>query len=303
MGADTGPCGEAGRTSVPRSPDRRARFALAVSVLVVVLVGGGCEWWEWSSDSAVVAEADAPPALAQPVVARGGSVRPSVVDLAPTTSPPASTAPTTVPVPPPSTVPAEPVPATSVPPVSSPPAPPPEPEPVPVPAAPSWPAGSAQARALEGLRDAGTHEAAARALTLIRYDWPNGLPGWQLRFLPGRAGYRGLTYPDQRVIEVFIRPSDSAESIAHVTTHEIAHAIDVDRFGPADRSAWSAARGQRPGTPWFVRSGLSDFASGAGDFAESFAWWQTSGSQWSGHLGPPPSPTQTGLMALLTGGS
>lgn len=318
MGSDVGPREGAGRTEVSGRRHRRARLVVLLSAIVVVQVSGGCEWLDWSSDSVAV-DAELPATLAQSVDPStdpiDGARRPrSPRGTTPPTTTPTSTAPPST-APPPTQAPAAPEPGaamaapdetapSTVPPAGAPaPASPPEQVPLPVePPAPRWPEGSAQARALELLDDAGARDVAARALSLIRYDWSGGLPGWQIRFLQGRTGYRGLTYPAQRVIEVFVRPSDSAESIAHVTAHEIAHAIDVDRFGAGERSAWSAARGHGPSTPWFVHSGLSDFASGAGDFAESFAWWQTTGSQWSGHLGPPPSPTQIGLMALLTGG-
>lgn len=159
------------------------------------------------------------------------------------------------------------------------------------------------ARAVERLSSASARETASRAVGLIRYDWRNGLPGWELRFVDGRRGYRGLTHSTQRVIEVFVRDDDTPVVLAHVTAHEIAHAIDVTYFGPEQRGTWAAVRGLRPGAPWFVQSGGSDFASGAGDFAESFAWWQTTGSQWFGQLGPPPTVTQLGVLAQLTGAS
>ena len=141
---------------------------------------------------------------------------------------------------------------------------------------------------------------AAQALARIGADWRRLLPGWQLEILGPRRGYRGVTLTAERRIEIYPRPEDTAESLAHLIAHELGHAIDVDRLGPAGRDAWARARGFMGAAPWFVSSGTADFASGAGDFAESFAWATTGATAWYGQLGPPPNAAQLGLLALLT---
>jgi hypothetical protein len=156
------------------------------------------------------------------------------------------------------------------------------------------------ARAVERLGDDGRRATAARALGLVDYDWQRRLPGWQLRFLPGRSGVRGLTYPDARVIEVFVRDSDSPESLAHVVAHELGHAVDVTHLDDGERAAWRSARGIDPRRPWFPgASGASDFSSGAGDFAESFAWRTAGGGGWYSDLGPPPNAVETAILDRL----
>lgn len=193
---------------------------------------------------------------------------------------------------------------TSVPPaLPDPPAPPPEPPPAPPPPPPparlelaSVPGG---ARLVDRLGSARSRELAASALAQIRYDWVTALPGWELRLLDGRTGYRGLTFPYERVVEVYLRAGDTPGVLAHVVAHELGHALDVELLDDGDRARWADARGVRPGTPWWVSSGVNDFASGSGDFAESFAWWQTSGAHWHSRLGPPPSPLQLGLLEEL----
>ena len=164
------------------------------------------------------------------------------------------------------------------------------------------PLGPNAARAVERLTRPESRDVAGRALGLISFDWRNGLPGWELRFLDGRSGYRGLTYPDASVIEVFVRPGDTAEGLAHVVAHEMGHAVDVARLSDTDRAAWAAARGYGAQVSWWVSSGGSDFASGSGDFAESFAWWQAAVGQWFGDLAGPPDALQTALLARLTYG-
>jgi hypothetical protein len=155
------------------------------------------------------------------------------------------------------------------------------------------------ARATEGLSSPEQREMAAQALGSIVYDWRNSLPGWEIRFLDARSGFRGLTYPDERVIEVYVRDGDTVHSLAHVVAHELGHAVDVTWFSDADRAAWMHTRGVDRGATWFVDSGGSDFASGAGDFAESFAWWQVGAPGWFGELSGPPSDGQLVALAGL----
>ncbi|MFZ4517025.1 MAG: hypothetical protein ACOYOP_01455 [Microthrixaceae bacterium] len=154
-------------------------------------------------------------------------------------------------------------------------------------------------RAVERLGSEELRDRAARALGRIRYDWRSRLPGWQVRFLPGRDGLRGSTFPRDRVIEVYVRRNQSVTDVAHVIAHELGHAVDVSLLTDADRAAWLAARGVDPGTTWFPgESGVTDFSTGAGDFAESFAHWQV-GDQWYSRLGPPPDAATTGFLASL----
>ncbi len=229
------------------------------------------------------------------------AARERVVEPVAVTAPPLLTPSTTV----------APAPAPTAPPTTAPAAPP-----APVPGSPMPdgaqsvaqagivipPLGPNAARAVERLSRPESRALAGQALGLISFDWRNGLPGWELRFLDGRAGYRGLTYPDAAVIEVFIRPGDTPEQLAHVVAHEIGHAVDVARLSDIDRVAWAAARGYGTQASWWVASGGSDFASGSGDFAESFAWWQAGVGRWYGELAGPPDALQIALLAGLTYG-
>lgn len=147
---------------------------------------------------------------------------------------------------------------------------------------------------------AGSDDVVAASLSLLRFDWAARLPGWELRFLEGRPGVRGLTHSRRRLIEIFVRPGDSPAGLAHVVAHELGHAVDLTLLSPLERDLWRQGRGQGPGTVWFPSApGQSDFATGAGDFAEAFAWLHGPGGQWSGELGPPPSAAQAVLMAVL----
>lgn len=223
------------------------------------------------------------------------TVPPASLPAAVAALPPGTAAPTTSVPPPPATVP----PTTVASPTTVPPAPP---VPAPTPGAAQTERQRIVAAAVAPLGSAPARDLAVAALGQVRFDWMARLPDWQLRFAGGRSGVRGLTFPDRKVIEVYVRSGDTVEGLAHVIAHELGHAVDVSRLDDAQRSAWLAARGYSARTLWFPgASGVSDFATGAGDFAESFAWVHGPAGNWSGELGPPPNLLQAGLMAVLSG--
>ena len=139
----------------------------------------------------------------------------------------------------------------------------------------------------------------AEALQQISYPWQQSLPGWQIRFLPGRPGLLGATWPEDQQIDLYVRAEHTADDVAHVLAHEMGHAIDVTWFDPNDRSVWRAARGFAAERTWFGQAGESDYATPSGDFAEAFAVWQVGPNRYRGVAGPRPNADQLGLVAQL----
>lgn len=114
-----------------------------------------------------------------------------------------------------------------------------------------------------------------QALALVSFDWQERFPNWQVEFRGERDGFRALTYPAERRIEVFIRPSDTPETLHRVFAHELGHVIDVELNSDEDRERWLATRGIDRDAPWWPSASSPDFDTGAGDFAEAFAVWET----------------------------
>jgi hypothetical protein len=138
------------------------------------------------------------------------------------------------------------------------------------------------------------------ALASVHFDWRHLLPGWTLAFLGPRSGLQGNTLPGSRRVEIYVRPTFTTGQLAQVIAHEIGHAVDVSYFDDADRRAFNVLRGRDPGAAWWVADGQSDFASGAGDWAESFASWATGGlGTWASRLGPPPDAAQRAAIGRL----
>ncbi|MEE9413814.1 MAG: hypothetical protein V3V01_00935 [Acidimicrobiales bacterium] len=108
-----------------------------------------------------------------------------------------------------------------------------------------------------------------RAVEILGIDLSRTLPGWTIEARGGVDQYRGLTFADDKRIEIFVRADDTPESVAGVLAHEVAHALDVSFLNDDQRLGWLTARGID--TQWWVSDGLSDFSAGQGDFAEAFS--------------------------------
>ena len=112
----------------------------------------------------------------------------------------------------------------------------------------------------------------AAAEALLPFEWQTALPGWSIVYSDANEDFRGLTYPYDSTIELYVRDGDTPESLAGILAHEIGHAIDVTHFDDAMRLTWSETRNIE-GAQWWPDAYASDFETGAGDFAEAFAVW------------------------------
>jgi hypothetical protein len=142
-------------------------------------------------------------------------------------------------------------------------------------------------------------ERGERALSTFSYDWRNGIPGWEISFHEARSGVLGYTFVDERRIEVYVRPEMSDALLAHVIAHEIGHAVDVTHNSGEDRKRWQRLRGIED-EPWWPGSGATDFSTGAGDFAESFAAWQVGDNSFRSMIGDSPGAAEITLIAELS---
>ena len=74
-------------------------------------------------------------------------------------------------------------------------------------------------------------------------------------------------------------------------------AIDVTLLDDADHERWNETRGRAADAAWWVASGADDFSSGAGDWAECFAWSQLPSGRFYSRVGGPPTGDQLAVMA------
>ncbi len=141
----------------------------------------------------------------------------------------------------------------------------------------------------------------AEAERLIAYPFRQMLSGWTIRYLSGRGGVRGLTFPDSNTIEIYVRAGDTASVVARVLAHELGHAVDVSLNSEADRQRWREARGAGPEVAWWPTSTTFDFDTLAGDFAEAFAVWQVAADSRS-NVGGSLTADQLAIIAELAQG-
>jgi hypothetical protein len=130
----------------------------------------------------------------------------------------------------------------------------------------------------------------AAALAQISYPWQQ--LGYQIVFLGPRPDLMGQTIFDEHRIEIYLRSGESQPTVAHVIAHEIGHAADVAYNTSERRQQWLQLRGASTSQPWFGCDGCDDFSSPAGDYAETFSFWQIGPGADFSHLAPRPSPDQ-----------
>lgn len=118
-------------------------------------------------------------------------------------------------------------------------------------------------------------------------------------FRPARSDVLGLADLRALRVDVFVRScaKQSDALLLHVLAHELGHVLDAGRMTDALREQWKAARGIPAGTPWYGCDGCRDFATPAGDFAETYAQWQRGASTNRSELAPAPSATQLQELA------
>ena len=136
-----------------------------------------------------------------------------------------------------------------------------------------------------------------QAEALLPFDWEEILPGWQVNYRGPNAGFRGLTYPYDQTIEIFVRETDTPQRVASILAHELGHAVDVAHLTPAERNMWLTIRGIED-APWWPDAFASDFQSGAGDFAEAFATWAVDDPS-SSEIAAQPTDEQIAFVARL----
>jgi len=139
-------------------------------------------------------------------------------------------------------------------------------------------------------------------LDLISYDYRRFLPGWIVEFWPARSNRRGSTIEEDRRIEIYVREDQTPTDLAHAMAYQLGRAIDISYNDVRQRLQWLSAREIRSNCPWLNGDGRDDFTVGAGDFADSFAHWQSGGSHMMSELAGPPDGEQLDLLSELSFG-
>jgi hypothetical protein len=168
---------------------------------------------------------------------------------------------------------------------------------LPVAAMQAEPPRQAAARAAPPAAAMTIEQRGAAALALIKYPW--AWTGYQIVYSGPRDGLHGYAQGATKRIDVYVRPRDSIAVIAWITAHEIGHAVDFEMTTEQEHADYRRIRGLDD-RPWFPAcETCSDYASPAGDWAETFAAWLLGKGPFVSRLGPPPSAAQLEALGPL----
>jgi len=145
---------------------------------------------------------------------------------------------------------------------------------------------------------AGARALAMRAAQLVRFE-PESV-GYQVQVAAPRDGLRAQTDRRRHTITLYVDPRDATHRVAHDLGHELGHAYDACCLTRAERRAFLAARGV-PTARWFPASTGSDYATGAGDFAEVFALCHVASPEFRSTLAARPQDPCATLPAVARG--
>jgi hypothetical protein len=127
---------------------------------------------------------------------------------------------------------------------------------------------------------------AVRAAALVDAAPP---AGWSVRYVATRPrAPRAQADRRARRITIFVAATDVPHRVAHDIAHELGHAWDDAAMTDRTRAAFLRRRGA-PSARWWPGGRWSDYASGAGDFAEVFARCHAASPEFRSRLAPPPA--------------
>jgi hypothetical protein len=134
-------------------------------------------------------------------------------------------------------------------------------------------------------------------LALIRYPWED--LGFSIVFMGSRLGYRAMTLTARRRIEVYARPGDGLIQQAYDLAHELGHAYDLKNNNEERRLKWRELRGIDSSIPWFGCDACPDYATPAGDFAETFAFLLLGPGNFHSVMAPVPTASRIPELAAF----
>lgn len=126
--------------------------------------------------------------------------------------------------------------------------------------------------------------------------YPYAELGVTFSFQAYRGGLLGQYNPRSRHISIYVKRTQSQQGLRVTLAHELGHALDDRVNSVVSRKAYLQARGLSTSTPWLPCLACSDYASGAGDFAEVFALWVAGRGDFRSRLAG--EPTAEGLRRL-----
>lgn len=137
----------------------------------------------------------------------------------------------------------------------------------------------------------------SRVLASLHYDL--GRLGYRIEFLPAKGGYLGMTIGSRKLVQIYVRSSQSDLVLAHSIAHEVGHVLDFTRGNESTRAQYLSIRRLDPRLTWYGCSGCSDFRTPAGDWAEVFAYWLAGPGDFRSQMAGAPTNAQLRSLDAL----
>lgn len=144
----------------------------------------------------------------------------------------------------------------------------------------------------------GTAEQRGReALQSLSYPWRD--LGYSVEFREYRGGQLGSANSRTKRIVIYVKDSQSRQSLRVTIAHELGHALDFEHATVARRDDYRVIRRTDREEYWYPCDGCSDYASHAGDWAEVFAYWLAGPGDFRSEMAGPPDRQQLQRLAPL----
>lgn len=135
------------------------------------------------------------------------------------------------------------------------------------------------------------------ALQSLQYPWRD--LGYSIHFREYTGGQLGSANSRTKRIVIYVKDSQSEQSLRITIAHEIGHALDFEHATAARRDDYRIVRRIDRDAEWYPCDRCSDYASHAGDWAEVFAYWLAGPGDFRSEIAGPPTREQLRRLAPL----
>ena len=136
-----------------------------------------------------------------------------------------------------------------------------------------------------------------RALDSLDYPW-RGL-GYTVEFRDYTGGTLGTANSRTKRIVVYVRRSQTHQSLRVTIAHELGHALDFEHGTTERRRQYRTVRELDQSARWYPCDRCSDYDSHAGDWAEVFASWLAGPGDFRSKVAGPPTREQLRRLTPL----
>ena len=151
--------------------------------------------------------------------------------------------------------------------------------------------------AAEGEQRSEAEQRGERALASLEYPWRE--LGYAVEFREYTGGTLGTANSRTKRIVIYVKKSQSHQSLRITIAHELGHALDFEHATVQRRRDYRTIRGLDQSARWFPCDRCTDYQSHAGDWAEVFAYWIAGPGDFRSEVAGPPTKDQLRRLTAL----